>query len=396
MARPKALQVLHISAILLSVLARLPVWALTNALPAWRPRRTWSLRRAVLVHAIRAASYAIMDPLNRELWLSPSLEECARDARKLGFVWVEPIPDEYVVGEVREMAEVNGVKPERIGGFWYGPRGEDGNPGQRAAPGERVVCHFHGGAHTSGSGHPKSALGVQDLVSGYLEHFGPKYRVFLPEYRLASATPAEPANPFPSSLLDAIAGYRYLIQEVGFEPQNIIIAGDSAGGGIALNLIRYLALANIPSLPVPGGAMLLCPTMDWAKTHTGPDAAMTRNYSSDYVQAVVDPDYTGRALLGQLPRDKLQTSLWLSPGAVHAEWKPGAFTGLPRTIVVAGGAEYTLDGMRVIRDRLAKDLAEGKFTYIEVPDAAHDFFLMTWHEPERTQTLQRLAEWVHD
>lgn len=55
---------------------------------------------------------------------SSSLEECARDARKNGFAWVEPIPDGYLVGEVREMAEVNGVPPERTGGFWYGSRGE--------------------------------------------------------------------------------------------------------------------------------------------------------------------------------------------------------------------------------------------------------------------------------
>lgn len=130
------------------------------------------------------------------------------------------------------------------------------------------------------------------------------------------------------------ATVKYLVQECGFEPRNIIIDGDSAGGGIAWNLARYLALAKIPSLPVPGGAMLLCPTMDWAKTHTGPDAAVTRNNSSDYVQAVLDTDYTGRALLGRLPHDKLETSLWLSPGAAHAEWKPGMFAGLQRTIVV--------------------------------------------------------------
>ena len=247
-----------------------------------------------------------------------------------------------------------------------------------------------------GSGHPNSPIGVQVLVAGYLEHFGSNVRVFVPEYRLASATPAEPANPFPSPLFDALAGYRYLVHELGFDPRNIIVAGDSAGGGIALNLIRYLVLADMPFLPVPGGAMLLCPTMDWAKTHTGPDAAVTRNRSSDYVQAVMDVDYTGRALLGRLPPGTLRTSLWFSPGAASAEWQPGAFAGLPKTIVVAGGAEYTLDGMRVIGDRLSADLGEDKLTYVEVPDAAHDFFLMTWHEPERTQALQRLARWVHE
>ncbi len=122
---------------------------------------------------------------------------------------------------------------------------------------------------------------------------------------------------------------------------------------------------------------------------------MTRNNSSDYVQAVLNIDYTRRALLGRLPRDKLETSLWLSPGAVNTECKPGMFAGLPTTIVVAGNAEYTLDGMRAVKDRLAQDLGEDKCTYVEVSDSSHDFFLMTWHQPERTQILQRLAEWVH-
>lgn len=50
--------------------------------------------------------------------------------------------------------------------------------------------------------------------------------------------------------------------------------------------------------------------------------------------------------------------------------------------------------MRVVKDRLAEDLGNDLFTYVEVPGAAHDFFLMIWHEPERTQTLQMLSEWI--
>ena len=53
----------------------------------------------------------------------------------------------------------------RVGGFWYGPRDEDGNAGQRAAPGERVVYHLHGGAHTVSSRFELSVsyTGIYDL-----------------------------------------------------------------------------------------------------------------------------------------------------------------------------------------------------------------------------------------
>lgn len=230
-------------------------------------------------------------------------------------------------------------------------------------------------------------------MDGFLEHFGPNIRVFLLEYRLAAARPETPANPFPAALIDAIAGYRYLLHDVVVDPQNIILSGDSAGGAIAFNLARYLALYEIPSLPVPGRMILLSPTMSWAPSSTHADSSAVRNSRSDYVQAMMQGGYIPRALLGSLSEDALRTNSWLSPGSVDVKWERGMLFGIPPTIMTAGDAEYTLDSMRKVRDALAEDMGEA-FTYLEILDATHDYFLMPWHEPERTQVFKKLGEWL--
>jgi acetyl esterase/lipase len=66
-------------------------------------------------------------------------------------------------------------------------------------------------------------------------------RAFSLSYRLSSSLPFEPTNPFPAALLDALAGYRYLTQTIGFSLNNIVLSGDSAGGHLALSLVAYLA-----------------------------------------------------------------------------------------------------------------------------------------------------------
>lgn len=71
-------------------------------------------------------------------------ETNAKSADKLRFVWVDGIPDDFVLGEIAAMAKVNGVYPVRISGYWYGKRGRDGKHAQRASPGEKVIYFMHG------------------------------------------------------------------------------------------------------------------------------------------------------------------------------------------------------------------------------------------------------------
>ncbi|KAI1790363.1 alpha/beta-hydrolase [Ganoderma leucocontextum] len=301
-------------------LAALPVWFALDAMPAARPRKSWPLKRALIAHIART----YVDMLFQTSLPAPVPSATyERDAKALGFVWVPAATPELVVGEVGHLAQQNGVTAERVGGFWYGPRDSNGNVGQRAVAGEKVVYHLHGGGHA-----------VDELCRprrhwqprGYLHHLGLNFRMFMPEYRLSSAAPFEPANPFPASLLDAIAGYRYLVEDVGFDPRHIILCacGDSAGE-------RYRLQPRGTSRP------RTCPPSP------GP-SSIVRNSRSDIVHGFLESGYTRGALVGNLPEETAATRMWISPRALHAEWRPGMLSGFPRTVIVAGGAEYTWMG----------------------------------------------------
>ena len=95
-------------------------------------------------------------------------------------------------------------------------------------------------------------------------------RVLAPRYRLA------PEFPFPCGLMDCLAAYLYLLTVQ--EPDTIILAGDSAGGGMVLSM---LVLIRDQGLPMPAGAILLSPWVDL--THSFPSVAGTNTL--DYVPA---------------------------------------------------------------------------------------------------------------
>lgn len=244
-----------------------------------------------------------------------------------------------------------------------------------------------------GSGAPSSTavngpLGVLQTCGHTVQ------RAFALEYRLASSAPFEAANPFPAALLDAVAGYRYLVESCGFEPKNIIVSGDSSGGQVAVALTRYLCVANLETLLKPGSLLLVSPTVDWGLTHHGPESTLVTNASTDVVGPIMLNGYSARSLRGELPEEALQTNAWLSPGSKHLFVTVGLLRGFPTTFIVASSSEQTVDAMRTFRDRLIRDVGQDSVRYIEYPYAFHDFLLFVWHEPERTQALTEISRWL--
>ena len=92
----------------------------------------------------------------------------------------------------------------------------------------RVILQLHGGGYIG----PMKNIYRSFAVRYSKLSFGAD--VLTPDYRVA------PEHPFPAALEDAVYAYRWLTGERGYAPEQIVVAGDSAGGGLALALIHYL------------------------------------------------------------------------------------------------------------------------------------------------------------
>ncbi len=110
---------------------------------------------------------------------------------------------------------------------------------------EKAVIYLHGGGYVSGF------LPSYYMICGTLSEVTGA-RVVMPDYRLA------PDYPFPSALEDSLSIYIWLLEN-GFDAENIFIAGDSAGGGLALAMT--LAIRDEGRV-LPAGLILLSPWTD--------------------------------------------------------------------------------------------------------------------------------------
>ena len=135
----------------------------------------------------------------------------------------------------REKVVIKGIPCE-----WYGAAENIKNSSNDA-----VLIYLHGGGYVIGS-----LTSHQPLYADLCNHSGLK--VLGVDYRLA------PEHPHPAAVDDALSVYEYLISE-GYKPDNIAIAGDSAGGGLTLALLISI---RDKTLPKPAAAVLISPWVD--------------------------------------------------------------------------------------------------------------------------------------
>jgi acetyl esterase/lipase len=187
------------------------------------------------------------------------------------------IPDEFLSSAATSVSKQLGPKGViRVGGEkwwqWRGPaeelKGEwiemrnHYNETKKANKRcNRVMLYIHGGAYFFGS---------VDTHRYMMQRHARKLkgRVFAPEYRLA------PQFPFPCALHDCLASYLWLLKS--YEPKEIILAGDSAGGGLALSM---LVVMRDQGIPLPAGAILISPWVDL--THSFPSIVVEN--PGDYI-----------------------------------------------------------------------------------------------------------------
>ena len=225
---------------------------------------------------------------------------------------------------------------------------------------DRRVLYFHGGGYVFGSPRTHSAM-----LGALVRHAGAE--AILPEYPLA------PEAPFPAAFNHAHAAYHACLAE-GISPSNLVIGGDSAGGGLALALLAQLIAQGAP---LPAGAFAFSPLTDL-------------RYAGDSVSSNARADVV-------LPTSRLSdmTEYYLSG---HSADDPRAsplnadFTGAPPIWLTVGDTEILLDDSRRIDARL-KDQGVPVTLKIE-RDLPHVWPLFHNVLPEATATLKTLAFWI--
>lgn len=221
----------------------------------------------------------------------------------------------------------------------------------------KVLLYFHGGSYIFGS-----ARSHADLVARLALAAG---RVaVVPEYRLA------PEHPYPAQLDDALAAWDALAAE-GYSPHDVAVAGDSAGGHLALALALALRDAGRPG---PGATALISPWLDLEQTRPSSQA----NDSVDYG--------TRRMLLAQAkavagPRTPREISL------IDAKLE-----GLGRTLVVVGDAERLFDeGVELVTRARREGL---DFTLETLRDMPHNGPIFAAYHPEGARAIEVLGAFL--
>ncbi|KAI8924901.1 Alpha/Beta hydrolase protein [Entophlyctis helioformis] len=142
-----------------------------------------------------------------------------------------------------------------------------------------VVLWVHGGGYTTGS-----SLSFASANCEIMRHYqelaeeirAPPMLYFAMEY------PKAPESKYPKQLETMLSTYIWLVQQVGVT--NIMIAGDSAGANLALNLHRSLLMLNKKtSIVLPRALVLLSPWMDVSRSHTPPHIQEHFAATSDYL-----------------------------------------------------------------------------------------------------------------
>ena len=232
-----------------------------------------------------------------------------------------------------------------------------------AAPGvrpDRVLLYFHGGAYQLGS--PATLRHLVALLSG-----AAGARALSVDYRLA------PEDPFPAAVQDAQAAYRWLLAS-GVEPAQIAVAGDSAGGGLALGALVALRDAGEP---MPAAGVLLSPWTDLALTG---ESLRTRAAADIMIKPDGMPETAALYLAGADPHHPYASPLYAD------------LRGLPPLLIHVGDAEVILDdSTRLAAAARAAGVAVSLKVWAEMP---HVFPAFAGLLPEADQAIEQTGAWL--
>jgi epsilon-lactone hydrolase len=232
-----------------------------------------------------------------------------------------------------------------------------------AAPGAdtgRVLLFLHGGGFELGSLRSDGELAARlGRASGM--------RVLFPEYRLA------PEHPFPAAIDDVLAAWRWLRTGQGLSASSIAVAGDSAGGGLAVAL---LVATRDAGEVLPAAAVLMSPTVD-----------LTSSGASMAERADQDP-FSTPAMLRQFAADYLAGA---DPKTPLASPLFASLAGLPPLLIQVGTADLLLSDS----ERLAAAAAEaGVDVTLEIGEGLPHVYQILLGTPEAAEATERIGKFL--
>ena len=253
-------------------------------------------------------------------------------------------------GKVPENVE---LMPESLAGMkaeWLVPRG---------AAADKLILYAHGGGYVSGSCNDH-----RGIISGFARYAG--VRTLLYEYRLA------PEHPFPAALEDSVSVYRALL-ESGYAPDHILIAGESAGGGLALATLLALKEEGVP---LPVACLAISP---WTDLTCSGASYRTKNHLSPAPLeswTVFSRHYAG----AQDPSNPLISPLF------------GELQGLPPLFINSGESDELFDDGKNFALRARE--AGVEVTFRAGRDMVHCYPLLAPMFPEATQAMEEMADFI--
>jgi monoterpene epsilon-lactone hydrolase len=223
-----------------------------------------------------------------------------------------------------------------------------------------VLLFLHGGGYELGSLRSDGELAARlGRASGM--------RVLFPEYRLA------PEHPFPAAIDDVLAAWRWLRTDQGLSARSLAVAGDSAGGGLAVAL---LVATRDAGEALPAAAALMSPTVDL----TSSGASMTERADQDPISTP--------AMLRQLASDYLAGA---DPKTPLASPLFASLAGLPPLLVQVGTADLLLSDS----ERLAAAAAEARVDVtLEIGEGLPHVYPLLLGTPEAAEATEQIGKFL--
>ena len=325
-----------------------------------RPLHGWTYRQALVNELLRTSFYHMT--ITRFL-LPISMEAGAEKER---FVTMEPKGDIYL-GPLG----TSSVQPATLGATWYPNLYNTGDKDST------VILHFHGGSFLWGQGR-QADCGF--AASTLVKHISAT--ALFVQYRLAY----DPACPFPAAVQDALTAYKYLL-DTGFPASKIVLSGDSAGGNIAIALLRYLSAPEDHELPSPAALLLWSPSVDLASQLNPSTVDHHKNNKTDYL--------TGFTLVWGVS-SYVPKSMQASDPYLSANRHPFA-TKTPIWVMV-GGAEVLYDSIVSFYNQM-RSVGGNRLELYEVPNANHDILFVghvTGWVREAEEAARAAAKFLQD